>query len=82
MDIETRVQKWGNSLAVCIPKPIAAQLGLANHSPVKVSLRGTELVISPVKHPDLNLADLLAGVTEDNLHGEIDTGTAVGKEIW
>ena len=80
--METRVQKWGNSLAVRIPKPIAAQLGLANHSSVKVSLRNAELVITPVKHPDLTLADLLAGVTEDNLHGEIDTGTAMGKEAW
>ena len=80
--METRVQKWGNSLAVRIPKPIAAQLGLANHSSVKFSLRGTELVITPVKYPGLKLADLLAGVTEDNLHGEIDTGAAVGKETW
>ena len=80
--METRVQKWGNSLAVRIPKPIAAQLGLANHSSVKFSLRGAELVITPVKHPGLKLADLLAGVTEDNLHGEIDTGAAVGKETW
>ncbi len=80
--METRIQKWGNSLAVRIPKPIAAQLGLANHSSVEFSLRGTELVITPVKRPDLKLADLLAGVTEDNLHGEIDTGAAVGKETW
>ena len=80
--METRVQKWGNSLAVRIPKPIAAQLGLANHSSVKFSLRGTELVITPVKRPNLKLSDLLAGVTEDNLHGEIDTGATVGKEAW
>ena len=80
--METRVQKWVNSLAVRIPKPIAAQLGLANHSSVKVSLRGTELVITPVKHPDSTLADLLAGVTKDNLHGEINTGAAMGKEAW
>ena len=80
--METRVQKWGNSLAVRIPKPIAAQLGLADHSSIKFSLRGKELVITPVPHSDLTLADLLAGVTEDNLHGEIDTGTAMGKEAW
>ncbi len=80
--METRVQKWGDSLAVLIPRLIAAQLGLANHSSVKVLLRGAELVITPVKHPDFTLANLLAGVTEDNLHGGIDTGTATGKETW
>ena len=80
--MKTRVQKLGNGLAVRILKPIAAQLGLANQSAVEFSLRGTELVITPVKHPDLKLSDLLAGVTEENLHGEIDTGTSVGKETW
>ena len=80
--METRVQKWGNSLALRIPKPLADQIGLEPNSLVKLSLRGTELVIAPVTPPDLKLDDLLAQVTEENLHGEIDTGPAVGGEVW
>ena len=84
--METRVQKWGNSLALRIPKPLAIQVGLEPNSPVELSLRGKELVIEPVKpsdlKSDLKLDDLLSQVTEHNLHGEVDTGPATGGEIW
>lgn len=80
--MEAHVQKWGNSLAVRIPKSLAVQLGLTNRSPIGFSLRGGELVITPVKRSSLKLSDLLAGVTEENLHEAIDTGPAVGREAW
>ena len=72
--METRVQKWGNSLALRVPKPLANQLGLEINSPVRLSLRGDELIIAPIQPPRLKLDDLLAKVTEHNLHGEVDTG--------
>ena len=55
--METRVHKWGNSLALRIPKPLAAQIGLQPNSQVELSLRGKELVIEPVSPSDLNLDD-------------------------
>ena len=79
--METRVQKWGNSLALRIPQPFANQIGLEPNSPVELLIRGTELVIVPVKPPGVKLDDLLAQVTEHNLRGEVDTGPAVGGEI-
>ncbi|MXZ10857.1 MAG: AbrB/MazE/SpoVT family DNA-binding domain-containing protein [Gemmatimonadetes bacterium] len=79
--METRVQKWGNSLALRIPEPLAIQIGLEPNSPVKLSLRGKELVIEPIKTSKLKLDDLLSQVTEHNLHGEVDTGPATGGEI-
>ena len=80
--METRVQKWGNSLAVRIPKPLASELGLENNSPVDLSLVSGKLVIVPAVEPGLSLEALLAQVTDDNLHGEFDTGSAVGGEAW
>ncbi len=80
--METRVQKWGNSLALRIPKPLANQVGIDENSPVSLTLRGEELVIVPVTPPPLKLSDLLAQVTEHNLHGEVDTGPEVGRESW
>ena len=80
--METRVQKWGNSLALRIPKLLASQIGLEPNSPVELSLRGTELVVVAVKPTRLKLDDLLAQVTEHNLHGEVDTGPALGGEAW
>lgn len=78
----TRVQKWGNSLALRIPKPLAAEVGLKDNSPVELSLCEGKLVITPAAGSDVNLDDLLAKVTKKNLHGEVDTGPARGGEVW
>lgn len=80
--METRVQRWGNSLALRIPKPLADEVGLRDNSPVELRLQDKKLVIAPVSKPVLSLADLLAQVTENNLHREVDTGQALGGEVW
>jgi antitoxin MazE len=80
--METRVQKWGNSLALRIPKPLAADAGLRDDSPVELSLVDGRLVITPMAKPGVDLEQLLAQVTESNLHGEVNTGPAMGGEIW
>jgi antitoxin MazE len=77
-----RVQKWGNSLALRIPKSFATEAGLQTNSSVELSLVRGKLVVVPVVKPKLTLKQLLAKVTEDNLHHEIDTGPAVGIEAW
>jgi antitoxin MazE len=80
--METRVQRWGNSLALRIPKSLADEAGLKDNSPVQLSLRDKQLVVVPVLKPKLSLDALLSQVTEANLHGEVDTGPAVGGEAW
>ena len=80
--MKTRVQKWGNSLALRIPKAFAVEAGLAEDSPVELSLAAGGLVVQPVKPRALTLEELLRGVTEDNLPGEWNTGPAAGKEVW
>jgi len=80
--METRVKKWGNSLALRIPKPLAAEVGIEDDSLVELSLVDGKLVIVPGIEPDLRLADLLAQVTEENLHAEVETGPAIGNEAW
>ncbi len=80
--METRVKKWGNSLALRIPKPLAVEIGLEDDSPVNLSLMDGKLVITPIVRSELGLETLLAQVTEGNLHREVDTGPAVGGEVW
>ncbi len=80
--METRVQKWGNSLALRIPKPLADEIGLRDNSPVQLSLHDRQLVIIPVLKPAFSLEALLTQVTEVNRHGEVLTGPAVGGEAW
>lgn len=77
-----RIQKWGNSLALRIPKAFAVDAKIENDTLVEIHLVKGKIVITPVKTPDWSLEELLAGVTPDNLHGETDTGIAVGNEIW
>ena len=80
--MKTRVQKWGNSLAVRIPKSFAVEAGFRENASVELKLTGGNLVVQPISEEGLTLAELLRGVTDQNLHGEWDTGPAVGKEVW
>ena len=79
--MRTRVQKWGNSLAVRIPKSFAAEAGLRENSAVDLSVSEGRLVVQPSAEEPLSLDALLRGVTDENLHGEWDTGPSVGREI-
>jgi antitoxin MazE len=77
----TRVQKWGNSLAVRIPKPFAIEAGLEQDTQVEMSLVDGKLIVTPITESALTLELLLARVTEQNLHREVDTGPATGNEV-
>jgi antitoxin MazE len=80
--MKTRAQKWGHSLALRIPKSLAAKAGLYKDAPVKLSLVEGKLIIQPISREPLTLDELLRGVTDRNLHGEWGTGLAVGREVW
>ncbi|RLD08283.1 MAG: AbrB/MazE/SpoVT family DNA-binding domain-containing protein [Chloroflexota bacterium] len=78
----TKVQKWGNSLALRIPKAFAAEALLENNSFVEISISKKQIIITPIPTPSWTLDELLAGITDTNCHNEIDTGLAMGNEIW
>jgi antitoxin MazE len=66
--MQNRVQKWGNSLAVRIPKTFARQMGWRESAPVKMSLEEGALVIKTDRERAWDLDALMSGVTDDNLH--------------
>jgi antitoxin MazE len=80
--MRTRVQKWGNSLALRIPKSFAADAGLREDSPVELSLAGGKLIVEASGLEPLCLDELLKGVTDENIHAAWDTGRPVGNEVW
>lgn len=80
--MRSRVQQWGNSLALRIPKPFAEETGLGPRTEVNISVEGNALVVVPIQAPHYTLEELLEGVTAENLHGEVDTGPPVGREVW
>jgi antitoxin MazE len=77
-----QIQKWGNSLAIRIPKSFAKETAIDQGSLLDLSIVDGKLVATPITEREYSLEALLAGVTEENIHSEIDTGEPVGKEIW
>jgi antitoxin MazE len=80
--MKTAVQRWGNSLAVRIPRAFAAETYIRDGSEVELSLKGGALVVRPVRRPKLALSALLKKVTRSNRHEEVTTGKSVGQEVW
>jgi len=80
--MKTHVQKWGNSLALRIPKSFASEIGLQKETPVEVTVTNGKLVITPKPEPKFTLKQLLAKVNKENLHHEVETGPATGNEVW
>jgi antitoxin MazE len=80
--VKVKVQRWGHSLAVRIPKAFAADTRIRQDTEVELSIDQGRLIISPVPPGGITLEELLEGVTPENLHGELGKGPAVGAEAW
>jgi antitoxin MazE len=80
--MRTKIQRWGHSLAVRIPKPFAIEAQLGDQTEVDLTVTNGKIVVTPATKPAQHLKDLLSRVTKGNLHGEVDTGAAVGRETW
>lgn len=80
--MKVQIQKWGNSLALRIPKSFAVESKIEQGSTVEVSLKQGKLVVAPLIAPEFTLEELLSKVTKRNLHQEVDSGDAAGKEVW
>jgi len=80
--MRAKIQKWGNSLAIRVPRPFADELGLRQDSDVDLVLKQKELLVKPVSSPRFSLDALLAEVTDANRHHEVETFGPVGDEAW
>ncbi len=80
--METTIRKWGNSLALRIPKSFAAELGIEDGATVELTVANGRLVLTPVTGRRYTLRQLLRRVTRRNKHAAVETGPAVGREVW
>ncbi len=84
MIIEFR--KWGNSLAVRIPKSFANAINASDGKRVELTLKNGALVLQPLakprRKPRYSLDELLAGMTRDNVPREVTWGPPRGNEVW
>jgi antitoxin MazE len=80
--METRIQKWGNSLGLRVPKDIADRHALKEGSRVRVRETKKGVMIEVVKKPTYHLEEMLKAVKKTNVHEEVTWGTPAGKELW
>ena len=76
------IQKWGNSLAVRIPRTVARDIHLGDGARVDMGVQHGRLWIVPEQKPAYELKALLKGVSRNNIHRAVDAGPRVGGEAW
>jgi antitoxin MazE len=77
--------RWGNSLALRVPKAFAEEIGAAEGKPAEMTAENGALVVKVTKRRKrrrYNLENLINGITEENRHPEIEWGPQVGNEVW
>jgi antitoxin MazE len=79
-DMRTVVKKWGNSASVRIPAAVMQAAHLDLDDAVDVREESGRIVIEPAQRKEYDLAELVKGITRENLHDEVDFGKPVGKE--
>jgi len=78
--MRVQIQKWGNSLALRIPKPFAEDVAVKEGTIVDLSVSKGKVIAAPVRKKRATLKQLLARATKGNLHREVDVGPSVGRE--
>lgn len=84
--MKTKAQKWGNSLAVRIPRNVVQEIGLKPQDALTIEVQKGRIVLVPAekagKIPHYRLEDLLKGAKKRMRHPEVDFGPPVGREVW
>ena len=80
--MRVRVERWGNSLAIRIPKFLAENAELIEGMIVELTIRQKQIAAIMVQKRKRSLEQLLDKVTSKNLHAEIDLGAPIGRESW
>jgi antitoxin MazE len=77
-----KIQKWGNSLALRIPKAFAFQSRIRQDEYVNLTLDNDKIIVEPIEEKKYSLEELVSGIKKSNLHREIDFGKKFGAEQW
>lgn len=80
--MQTKIQRWGNSLGLRIPRAFAAEAGVEAGAEVDLSVRDGDLIVKPARRVRYRVDELVRKITARNLHDEVDTGGPVGREAW
>jgi antitoxin MazE len=79
--MRTSIAKWGNSLALRLPRKLAEDIGLVEGATVDLRVEGDALVVVPARKK-YRLSDLLAEMKPEARQAETEWGAPRGKEVW
>ena len=79
--MQLAIAKWGNSLALRLPRHIIEEAKLVEGSPVDLSVKDGQVVLTPVRRK-FKLDELLAQMGEEHKAEEVDWGEPKGEEVW
>ena len=77
-----KIQKWGNSLALRIPKAFAFESNIRENEFVNLTFDAKKIIIEPDVEKKYTLEELISGINKSNLHKEVDSGNKIGAENW
>jgi antitoxin MazE len=80
MQNETTVLKWGNSLAVRLPRGVSKKAGIGVGDRLAVTANEDGSIVLRSTRKLYELSDLVSRITPKNRHGETDWGKAKGEE--
>ena len=75
------IKKWGNSFAIRIPKVIMDDAHLKTDSEIDITITNGKILMSPTLPQEITLVSLIAQISNENVHHEVDTGPAIGNEV-
>ena len=80
--MNTKVQKWGNSLGIRLPLSITKSLNIKANTSIQIKIEGDKILIQPIKNIEFDLKELISHINESNHHDEQEWGNPIGNEIW
>lgn len=82
MNAKGQMSKWGNSLAVRIPKEVAEKANLREGDSLILEVESQGTIALKAEDAIPTLKQLVSKITKDNVHSEVDWGAPVGNEQW
>jgi antitoxin MazE len=79
--MKATIRKWGNSLAVRIPKAISEDADMREGAEIELFRTEEGLLLKPRRKPRYRLSELVEGITRKNVHPETVWGSSAGREM-
>ena len=71
--MKVQIQKWGNSLALRIPKAFAVESNVTGGSTVEVSIDNGNIIVKPIREPEYTLEELKSFAAGERKNAQMQT---------